>query len=1069
MSATSRVIKRRRTGWMICVALWLTACGGGVDESSTSGAGAIVQYSVGGTVKGLTGSGLELVNNGTDPVSIAADGTFTFATPLVPGDTYSITVSTQPNAPSQTCTVINGTGTVTTGNVQNLSLNCINKTTTTDVIGGTVEGLLGSGLVLQNNLGDSLNVSANGAFVFATPLAAGITYAVSVLSPPISPYQDCAIADGAGTTGANDVLNVAITCKSNANPAHTVGGSVSGLVSGTTITLLDNGRDAKTISANGAFTFATPIPGGSTYSVTASGAASQQSQACAISNAAGTVASANITNVSVVCTQNAYVAVTVSGLPAGFALQLQDNGSDTLSVPKNGTYAFAGAVPIGSNYAVTISQQPPYLLGQTCTVTNPGGVAAPGTNAVAVACPAPVLASIEVTPAQSLTPKGVNPQFTATGILSDNSTENLTTQVTWTSSNTNAVTITNAAGSNGLATTLGLGVTTITATSGMISGSSTLTVTPATLTAIQVTTATAKVAKGVNPQFVATGIYSDNSAQTLTTQVVWSSFNTAVATISNVAGSKGLATSTGLGVTTITATSVTASGTITGNATLTVTAAKLVAIGVTPATSNVARGLTEQFAAVGVYSDNSTQVLTNQVTWSAATDPPVTVPVTVTLNAVVLPTVVATISNTAGSQGLATALNLGVATISATSDGIVGSTTLTVTEAVLESIQIAPVAPSVPAGLTQQFTATGMYSDNSMQNLTTQVTWAATTTAPAGVAANYAATISNAVGSQGLATTTAAGTVQISATLGSVSGLATLTVTPAVLQSIQITPPAPVAAGFTEQLIATGTYSDQSTHVITTQVTWNATTTAPAGVPADYVATISNAAGSQGLATTTAAGTAAITASSGAIVGNATLTVTNATLQTIAVTPAQPFVPNGKNQQFAATGHYSDQSTQDLTTQVTWSADTLDPTTGLPIAAISNNPGSQGLATAQVEAFTASITATITATLGGISGSATLVVVAPLLQSIAVTPINSQLCWGLPAPSTQQFTATGTYSDNSTGTVSATWSSSDNAVATIDANSGLATGVGSGPVTITAVSGGFSNSAPATGIFCGIG
>jgi hypothetical protein len=1055
MSAASRVIKRRRAGWMICVALWLTACGGGVDESSTSGAGAIVQYSVGGTVKGLTGSGLELVNNGTDPVSIAADGTFTFATPLVPGDTYSITVSAQPNAPSQTCTVINGTGTVTTGNVQNLSLNCINKTTTTDVIGGTVEGLLGSGLVLQNNLGDSLNVSANGAFVFATPLAAGITYAVSVLSPPISPYQDCAIANGAGTTGANDVLNVAITCKSNANPAHTVGGSVSGLVSGTTITLLDNGRDAKTISANGAFTFATPIPGGSTYSVTASGAASQQSQACAISNAAGTVASANITNVSVVCTQNAYVAVTVSGLPAGFALQLQDNGSDTLSVPKNGTYAFAGAVPIGSNYAVTISKQPPYLADQTCTVTNPTGVAAPGTNAVAVVCPAPVLTSIQVTPAQPRTPKGVNPQFTATGILSDNSTENLTTQVTWASSNTNVATISNAAGSKGLANTLALGPTTITATSGAISGSTTLTVTEATLTAIQVTPATASVAKGVNPQFVATGIYSDNSTQTLTTQVTWTSSNVAAATISNVAGSQGLATSTGVGVTTITA----ASGAITANATLTVTKETLVSIGVTPATPTVANGLTVQFAAVGVYSDNSTQVLTNQVTWSATTTAPITTP----------PTVVATISNTAGSQGLATASNIGVATIAATSGGIMGSTTLTVTTGVLESIQVAPAAPRVPAGLTQQFTATGTYSDNSTQNLTTQVTWTATTTAPAGVPANYAATISTATGSKGLATTTAAGTVQITATIGGTSGTATLTVTPAILQSIQVTQPTlSVAAGFPQQFTAVGTYSDQSMHDITTQVTWNAITTAPAGVPPTFVATISNAAGSQGLASTTAAGTAAITATSGTIVGNANLTVTTALLQSIDVTPVDPNVPNGTSQQFTATGHYSNDTTQDLTTQVTWSADALDPTTGVPIAAISNNPGSQGLATAQLVTFFAPITVPVTATLGTLSGSTTLTVVAPLLRSIAVTPANSQLCYATVAPSTEQFTATGTFSDHTTNPVAATWSSSDTTVATIDANSGLATGVGGGPATITAVSGGFSGSTGVTGIFCGI-
>jgi hypothetical protein len=1064
MSASDSVVWRCRTGWMVLVAIWLTACGGETEVDNSSGSAAIVQHAVGGSVKGLVGTGLVLVNNGTDPVSVASDGTFTFATPLVPGDAYNITVAAQPTTPAQTCAVTNGTGTVTTGDIRNPTLNCVMKTTTTDVLGGTVEGLIGSGLVLQDNTEDSLNVSANGAFAFATALAAGSAYSVSVLSPPIGPYQDCGIVNGAGTAGADDVLNVTITCKSNSNPTHSIGGSVSGLVAGTTLTLLDNGRDAATISANGAFIFATPIPTGSTYSVTAAGAASQQSQACAISNAGGTVGSANITNVSVVCTQNAYVAVAVSGLPPGFSLQLQDNGSDTLTISTNGTYRFAGAIAVGANYAVTISRQAPFLAGQTCTVTNPNGTATVGSNAVAVVCPAPILASIEVTPAAPSAAKGVNPQFTATGILSDKSTQNLTTQVTWTSSNANIATISNAAGSNGVASTLGIGPTTVTATRGAISGSSTLTVTPATLTAIQLTPVAPSVAKGVNPQFVATGIYSDNTAHLLTNQVTWSSSDATVATISNVAGSIGLATSTGLGVTTITA----ASGAVTASAILTVTSATLVSIGVTPAVSTLAVGLTGQFAAVGVYSDNGTHVLTTQVTWAATTNTPATAP----------PTVVGTISNTAGSQGLATASNIGAARISAAVGTVVGNATLNVTAAVLESIQVTPAAPSVPAGLTQQFTAMGIYSDASMRPVTTQVTWAATTTAPAEVAATYAATISNATGSQGLATTTAAGTVQITASIGGVSGIAALAVTPAILESIQVTPLTPsVAAGFTDQFSAAGTYSDQSMHDITTQVVWSATTTAPAGVPANYAATISNVAGSQGLAATTAPGTATISASSGATVGSATLTVTDAQLETIEVTPPTPRIPDGTTQQFIARGTYSDGSTQDITTLVTWSP-AAPPTTPIGIAhsevalqpavaTVSNAAGSQGLAFGDSQG-----SATITATMATVSGSTTLTVGPPFLQSITVTPADTQVC----LDTVQQFTATGFYSDGQSHPFAAApmWSSNGEA-ATItsrgtDGNgNGTATvTVGGGTATLTVTSGGINGSATVTGTLCGV-
>jgi uncharacterized protein YjdB len=94
---------------------------------------------------------------------------------------------------------------------------------------------------------------------------------------------------------------------------------------------------------------------------------------------------------------------------------------------------------------------------------------------------------------------------------------------------------------------------------------------------------------------------------------------------------------------------------------------------------------------------------------------------------------------------------------------------LTVTAPNLLSVDVSPVAPSIEYGTTQQFTATGHYTDNSTQDLTTQVTWASSDEA--------VATVSNADGSNGLATTAATGNTTVSATSGDVSGSATLTVT----------------------------------------------------------------------------------------------------------------------------------------------------------------------------------------------------------------------------------------------------------------------------------------------------
>ncbi len=172
---------------------------------------------------------------------------------------------------------------------------------------------------------------------------------------------------------------------------------------------------------------------------------------------------------------------------------------------------------------------------------------------------------------------------------------------------------------------------------------------PPPLVSIAVTPATASIANGTSQQFTATGTFSDNSTRDISSAVTWTSSNTGVATIS----STGLATAISTGQTTITA----ASGSIPSNsATLTVTAATTVSIVVTPANPIIVIGSTQQFTATGTFSDSTTQNLTTSATWSSSNPS------------------VATVSTT----GLATPLNAGVTTISALFGGIPGSTTLTV-------------------------------------------------------------------------------------------------------------------------------------------------------------------------------------------------------------------------------------------------------------------------------------------------------------------------------------------------------------------------------------------------------
>ena len=222
-------------------------------------------------------------------------------------------------------------------------------------------------------------------------------------------------------------------------------------------------------------------------------------------------------------------------------------------------------------------------------------------------------------------------------------------------------------------------------------------------------------------------------------------------------------------------------------------------------------------------------------------------------------------SNAADSKGLATAVGLGIATVSATSGGVTGVTTLTVTDATLVSIAVTPADASIADGTTQQFTATGLYTDASTQDLTTEVTWDSSD--------DEVATVSNAADSKGLATAVGLGIATVSATSGGVTGVTTLTVTDATLVSIAVTPAdASIADGTTQQFTATGLYTDGSTQDLTTEVTWSSSDEA--------VATVSNADDSKGLATAAGAGSTTVSATSGGVTGDTTLTVT-ATLVSI--------------------------------------------------------------------------------------------------------------------------------------------------------------------------------------------
>lgn len=252
----------------------------------------------------------------------------------------------------------------------------------TYTVGGAVTGLAGAGLVLQNNAGDDLAVGATGTFKFATALAAGAAFNVTVKIQPATPTQTCVVTNAAGTVGNANVTNVAVACTTN---TYTIAGPVAGL-RGSGLVLQDNGGDDLTVAANAtSFTFATKIASGASYAVTVKTQPTVPTQTCAVTAATGTVVNANIADVVVTCTTTKFtVGGSITGLTAS-GLVLQDNAGDDLTVAANATsFTFATAVASGAAYAVTVKTQPS---GLNCVVTSgSGSVGAGAVTSVVVTC-----------------------------------------------------------------------------------------------------------------------------------------------------------------------------------------------------------------------------------------------------------------------------------------------------------------------------------------------------------------------------------------------------------------------------------------------------------------------------------------------------------------------------------------------------------------------------------------------------------------------------------------------------------------------------------------------------------
>lgn len=705
-----------------------------------------------------------------------------------------------------------------------------------------------------------------------------------------------------------------------------------------------------------------------------------------------------------------------SSAPLGTTPRLTAMGTFTdgssRDVSEQATWTSAApAVAVPSNAAGERGRLTTLSQGTTTLTAAVGSIQAAAQLTVTAA----VIASVGVTPAAPSVPLGTTQQLIATATFTDGTTQDVSAQASFTSSDVGVATVSNAVGHRGLVTPISVGTATVTATVGTVSGPAAISVTPALLVSLGVTPVAVSLPLGRTQALVATGVYSDSTTRDLTSSATWTTSDAGKVAVSNVSGSEGVVSSMSVGSATVTA----AVGTVSARVTVAATPAVLQAVQVTPAMPSVPLGLTRQLTATGVYSDGTTQDLTASAAWTSSD------------------AAVAVVSTAAGSEGILQARAQGTVTVSAGSGSFTGSTQVTVTPAVLQQLQVTPANVSTPKGVGRQLTATGVYSDTSTEDLTTQVTWASSDAAKVAV--------SNAGGSEGFAAALATGTVTVSASLGGVVGGTPFTVTPALLVDVTVSPTAVAATvGTVRALGAVGTYTDGSTQVLTTQAAWTVADSA--------VAFVSNAPGSEGLVTMLSAGTTSVRAQVGARSGQATLSVTQATLVSIDLAPASSSTPLGFARQFIAFGTYSNGATQILTNQVTWASS--DPTRAL----ISNAAGSQGLLST-----VATGSLTVSATWQGVTGATPHTVTAAVLVSLAVTPGAPTI----PVGGSAQLSATGSFSDGSQQalTDSVTWTSSVTGVAQVSnaaGTEGQVAGLASGTAAITAALGGVQSTVNVT-------
>ena len=504
------------------------------------------------------------------------------------------------------------------------------------------------------------------------------------------------------------------------------------------------------------------------------------------------------------------------------------------------------------------------------------------------------LLSLQITPPLTELAKGTQAELIATAIYDDGETLDLSDKVTWHTTEPDVAYIT-----AGHIAAISAGKTDIYAVfNGIVGNKVQIRVIEPSITALQITPALETVPISGIVDYVAQATFQEGeitTTQDVSHLVAWSSGSTEIASLAN-------ASATGLskGATTVNV----LLNKEKQSANLIVSDKKLVKLQITPAQSRLPVGMTRQYTATAFYNGGSNEDVTELVNWSSSSS------------------AIATIY-----AGEVEAVRAGVVNINASYLTIKSNqATLTVEDITLSEIQVTPSVSSMAKGTTLAYVATGIYSDFTTQDITSQASWASSDTQVATVVQSKTFSEKAAITktetaillTEALVTAAAVGSSDITARLDNVtSNMAKLTVTPAYITDIYLTPTdKEIIFHTSSQFKAYGIYNDGTNQDITYQANWSSSDPSLATV-IDGMVTVHKLTNEK----------VTIKVSFEGESKKATVTVLDSTLKSISVevvgSDENKNIGKGNSQSFIALGTYSNKDVIDLTEDpgLSWSTD----------------------------------------------------------------------------------------------------------------------------------------------------